>query len=273
MRMKSTDIKSVDKAQELKSSFIISLELIKRLILRNIFVRYRQSLMGYLWAFIIPVVMVLFFGYITSTRVITVGATPFAYPVFALFNVIIWQYFAGILVGSTGSLSAAGALVTKINFPKETLVFSAVGQPLFELLIKLPLLIGAFLWYGVKPDLNVLFIPFLLLPLTLLAIGAGFILSIANLLFKDIESVAGIIASYGMFAAPIIYPPSHIYPFSLLNVLNPFSPYIIASQNLIATGETGNSLVLSLWIVISVLVFIVSWLFFRSSLPRVIERA
>ena len=100
-----------------------SRELVLRLAHRDIAVRYRNSFLGYLWAVLVPVVTVALFSYLVSRRVVPVGETSIPYPAFALWNIVVWQLFANVLVGSTISLADAGSLVTRINFNKEVIVW------------------------------------------------------------------------------------------------------------------------------------------------------
>ena len=252
---------------------VASRELIWRLIYRDISVRYRQSILGYLWAVIPPILTVTIFTFLTSQRVLPIGNVPLPYPVFALWSISVWQLFAGALTESTNSLVKAGSLVTKINFSKEALVISAVGQPLFDFVIRLLPIAVVFAWYGIVPPWEALFIPLLLLPVLLLATGLGFFLAIANLAIRDIGSAVGMVLIFGMFAAPVLYPPPVTAPFFLINILNPFSPLLIATQDLLAYGELQHLDILIGGCLFALLTFLVGWRVFHLTMPRVAERA
>jgi len=92
----------------------------------------------------------------------------------------IWQLFTGGLTATTQSLANAGSLIGKINFPREALLFSAMGGVLFEFLLRSAMVLSVFAWYAMKPDSGlqvawtVVFVPLLLVPLTLLTVGLGF---------------------------------------------------------------------------------------------------
>ncbi len=176
-------------------------ELIWRLVYRDISARYRQSVLGYIWAILPPLVTVAIFTFLTSNRVLPIGEMPLPYPVFALWSIGVWQLFSQSLAACTNSLTNAGSLVTKINFPKETLVISAVGQPLIDFLIRLLPTIIVFFWYEIIPSLAALWIPILLIPVILMAIGLGFFFAIANLAIRDIGNAVGMALTFGMFAA------------------------------------------------------------------------
>ena len=250
-----------------------SRELIWRLVVRDLSVRYRQSILGYAWAILPPIVMVAAFTFLARTRVLTIGQTSFPYVSYALWSIGVWQLFSGSLQACTNSLTTAGSLVTKINFPKEALIFGAIGQPLFDFLVRLIPVIIVFIWQRVVPAWQALFLPFVFVPILLLALGFGFVLAVANLLLRDIGNALGIVLTFGMFLAPIVYPPPVDWPFVLVNVLNPFSPLLIASQDLVSTGHLSMPSAFALAWLFSLIVFLLGWRFFRMAINRIAERA
>ena len=250
-----------------------SRELLVTLLMREISSRYRQSILGYMWALVIPLATVLVFSYLTSKRILPIGDPPLPYPAFAIWNVVVWQLFAGTLVSTTQSLVAAGSLVTKMRFPKETLVFASTGQPLIEFAIKLVPVAIVFSLYDVDFKFAFLLVPFTLIPILCLAIGLGFIFSVANLVIRDTENIVGLITAFGIFLAPILYPPPMSSPFNLVNTLNPFSPLLIASQDLISHGALHHWNIYWPALLFALLTFLGGWHIFRIGLARVIERA
>lgn len=246
-----------------------SRELIWRLIVRDISARYRQSVLGYVWAILPTVVAVTIFAFLTSSRTIPVSETPIPYVAYALWNIGVWQLFASCLINCTNSLTSAGSLVSKVKFPKETLVIAALGQPLFDFLIRLVPVTFVFTSYDVSLDWEAVFVPLILVPAILLALGLGFLLSIANLVLRDVGSVLGVILTFGIFLAPVLYPPPTTWPSILINILNPFSPILIASQDLIAYGSLSMPQEFLFSCLLSVLVFLVGWRLFRIAMPRV----
>lgn len=258
---------------QMLQDFVRSRELIWRLIVRDLSVRYRQSFLGYAWAIFPPIVMVAVFTFLSRTRVLPIGKTSFPYVSYALWSIGIWQLFAGSLLACTHSLTTAGSLVTKINFPKEVLLFGAIGQSLFDFLVRLIPVIVVFIWQGVTPTWQVIFLPLILLPIILMALGIGLVLAIANILVRDIGNALGLVLAFGIFLAPVLYPPPLNWPFVLINILNPFSPLLIASQDLIASGRLSMPQELAFSCLLSVFVFLIGWRFFRVSIRRITERA
>jgi lipopolysaccharide transport system permease protein len=251
------------------NEFLNSRELIWRLILRDIAARYRQSMFGYLWAVLPSIVTVIVFAALTQSQTIPVAETALPYVAYALWSISVWQLFAGCLSVCTNSLVSAGSLVSKVNFPKEALVLAAIGHPLLDFMIRLVLVAFVFIWYGVPFKAQMIFVPFILLPAILLAIGLSFVLSIINLVLRDIGSILGVTLTFGMFLTPVLYPPPTTWPSSLINILNPLSPVLIASQDVIAYGSLLQPQAFLFSSLFSMLVFLVGWRLFRLTIYRV----
>lgn len=247
--------------------------LIWLLIRRDISVRYRQSILGYVWAVVPPILTVAIFAFLNASRVIPIGDTRIPYVAFAIWGLSVWQLFAGCLSACTISLVAGGALVTKVNFPRETLVIAALGQPIFDFCVRLVPVIAVFVWYGVMPHWGVVFVPPLLLIVTLLALGFGFVLSIANLVLRDTGNALGMALSVGMFLTPVLYPAPVRWPFYLVNVLNPLSPFVTATQDLIAIGYVSRPEMLVAACLFSLVLTCGGWRAFHVTIPRVVGYA
>jgi lipopolysaccharide transport system permease protein len=251
------------------NEFLNSRELIWRLILRDIAARYRQSMFGYLWAVLPSIVTVIVFAALTQSQTIPAAETALPYVAYALWSISVWQLFAGCLSVCTNSLVSAGSLVSKVNFPKEALVIAAIGHPLLDFMIRLVVVAFVFIWYGVPFKAQMIFVPFILLPAILLAIGLSFVLSIINLVLRDIGSILGVTLTFGMFLTPVLYPPPTTWPSSLINILNPLSPVLIASQDVIAYGSLLQPQAFLFSSLFSMLVFLVGWRLFRLTIYRV----
>ncbi len=247
-------------------------EIIYVLMKRDIVIRYRQSILGFLWVILPQMVAACIFAYLQGKRMLPFEDTGLPYLLFAIWNLSIWQLFSGILVGATSSLVGAGPLVTKINFPKETLVFASLGQPIVDFAVRLALVIALFIWKGIFPPLQALFIPFLLLFILFLALGFGFILSIINLAIRDVGNGIGIVLTFSVFLAPILYPQPTDWPFVLIN-FNPITPLLIAMQDLLTKGNVTQPYMVLASCLFSLLIFLMGWRFFCLTIPRVVERA
>ena len=250
-----------------------SRRLIWLLILRDLSVRYRQSILGYVWAVVPQIATVAVFAFLHSSRVLPIGGTKIPYIAYLLWGISVWQLFAGCLTNCANSLTASGSLVTKINFPREALVIAALGQPVFDFVVRLVPVITVFIWWSVSPSWQALFMPLFLLPIVLLALGLGFVLSISNLVIRDTANALGTALTIGMFLTPVLYPPPVRWPFYLINVLNPLSPLMAASQDLVAGGFLTQPEMFIVACIFSTALFLAGWRAFRITILRVIGYA
>jgi lipopolysaccharide transport system permease protein len=246
-----------------------SRRLIWLLMLRDISVRYRQSILGYVWAVVPQIATVGVFAFLHASRVLPIGGTRIPYVAYAVWGISVWQFFAGCLLSCTNSLASSGSLVTKVNFPREALVIAAVGQPTFDFLVRLVPVIAVFVWYGVTPSWGSVFMPLVLLPVMLLALGLGFVLSIANFVIRDTGNALGTALTIAMFLTPVLYPPPVRWPFILVNFLNPLSPLLTASQDLLAGGYLTRPEMFTAACLLSLILALASWRAFRVTIPRV----
>lgn len=240
---------------------------------RDILARYRQSIMGYLWIILLPVGTVAIVGFLAGRRILLVGETPLPYLLFALCNLTVWMLFAGILAATTNSLKGAGPLVTRINCARDAIVIAAIAQPLVDFIVRLLVVASVFIWFGISPPWHALYAALLLLPLIVMAVGLGFFLSILNLVINDVGYALGIILTFAVFLAPILYPPPVEWPFYLVNILNPVSPFLIGMQDLIAHGRVSQPQSLAAASLFAVFVFLCGWRLFNLAIPRVVQRA
>ena len=257
--------------REMIAEMVDSRELTWRLFLRDFSARYRQSVLGYIWAILPALVTTATFTWLNRSHVLPIAGTTLPYPVFVLLGMTVWQLFASGLTNATNSLVGASALITKINFPRETLVISAYGQAIFEFGIRIFLLAAAFALYRVVPAWTIILIPLVMIPLSLLTLGLGCVFALINGVMRDAGQVVTFLLTFWMFLTPVVYPVkpgSH----SLLNVVNPVSPFVIAAQDLATTGHLTQPLNFAIGCAVSVVVFLLGWRVFHLTEPRIVER-
>jgi lipopolysaccharide transport system permease protein len=258
--------------RDMMRELIQSRELMWRLFLRDLSARYRQSVFGYVWAVMPAIVTVVTFTYLKGSGTLPIGQTNMPYPTYVLLGISVWQLFATGLTRTTQSLVQASAIITKINFARETLVLAAFGESIFNFLIRIVLIGVVFAWYRVVPAWTIIFVPFMLIPLALMTVGFGFIMSIANGVFRDIGNSLTLVLTFAMFLTPVIYPPPTQWPKVLINYLNPVSPFIIATRDLTTTGTLSQPDGLFYASAAGLVVFLVSWRIFHLAMSRIAER-
>jgi lipopolysaccharide transport system permease protein len=249
-----------------------SRELMWRLFLRDFSARYRQSLLGISWAIINPLITVGIFVFLNRSGILNIGETPVPYPVFALIGVSIYGVFSTGLSACSSSIIGAGSMVVKINFPKVSLVIAAMGQAVVEFLVRLIMIILLLMLYGFSPRLSSLFLPFALLPLILLTLGMGLLLSLLAGVLRDIIYLVSFFTTLFLFLVPALYPTPQTGILVVLNKWNPLSHLLIGCRDILITGVLSNPSEFLWASLFSILIFLVSWRIFFLSEPRIAER-
>lgn len=247
-------------------------ELIWRLCLRDIAGTYKQSVLGFVWAIAPPLAVVGIFVFLSSSRVLSIGNTTLAYPVYILLGLTVWGVFANVLQAITNSLTRAANLIHKMRFPREALVLAATGQALLDVGIRALLFVVVSVLLQTSFNPAVLLAPLAVAPLLLLAIGIGCVLAVVNALVRDVGSALGVALQFAMFLTPVVYPRPVRWPHSLINYLNPVSPFVIAAQDLATTGQLSMPLAWAGASVLGCVVFVAGLYVFRLAQPLIAER-
>lgn len=259
-------------ARAMLSDLARARELSWRLFVRDISALYRQSVLGVLWSFAPPVVTALIFILLQRSSVLNLAETSIPYPVYVLTGTILWQVFTESLNAPLRSAKASQSLLVRVNFPREALIISATLVVLFNLLIKVVVLAGLFLVFGVPLTWGVLVASVPVLMLVFLGIGAGMLLVPVGMLYSDVTAALPTLTQILFFLTPVVYAPPQTFPLSLIVALNPVSPLLIAARDLAVQGQLLNPGPFLLASALALLLLLAGWIIYRISLPIVIER-
>ncbi len=247
-------------------------ELIMRFAIRDIIANYKQSIMGVLWVFIMPLFTVATFVYLNYSGVFNIGETSIPYPAYALLGVTIWQLFGTGINACTTSLTGAGNLISKINFAKESMIFSSLIRTIFDFIVRIFLLVGVFAIYKIVPSWTIIFLPFALIPILLFTLGLGFIVAVLNGIFRDTIQIVSIATTFLMFITPVLYPPPSMEPVVTLNKINPIGILVIGARDIVINGGLTQPVEFVYASIFSILFFLFSWRAFHMMEPRIAER-
>lgn len=182
-------------------------ELLYFLTLRDIKVRYKQTLMGVAWVIIQPLTTALIFTLVFSRFVrLEAGALP--YPLFALSGLLLWLFLANAVTNSTNSLVTNANLITKVYFPRMFIPAASVAAGLVDLAVAFLLLVVLCFYYHVPLTLNLLLLPLFVFLVALLALGIGLLSAAVTVKYRDLRHALPFIIQLWMFASPVIYPTS-----------------------------------------------------------------
>lgn len=242
------------------------------LALREIQIRYKQSVIGIAWAVMQPLVMTLIFTLIFGLLV-KIPTDEVPYPVFVLSGLLFWQYFSKVVSESAGSLVKNEGIITKVFFPRLLLPLVPALSAAVDFGIALVILLLLMLVYGVAPTPYVLLLPLVLLFTGLLGYGIGLMLSPINAIYRDIGIALPFFVQIGMFLTPVIYPVSFVPDaYQWVFVLNPVAT-LLDTARAVLLGSPLPSLmaygILCLW---TLFIFTLGFRTFRKLEPAIVDR-
>lgn len=203
-------------------------ELLYQLTLRDIRVRYKQAVMGFGWAILMPALIVLAgllvryaMAHIAGKEIETGSIAGVA------IKALPWSFFVGALNFATSSLTNNRNLVTKIYFPREVLPLSATLAQVFDTVIGAIVLFIFLPFIGMNFSITILWFPILAFLLFLITVSAAFFFSCANLFFRDAKYIAQVLLTFGIFFTPVFFEPAMFGNLgSKIMILNPLSPLL-----------------------------------------------
>jgi homopolymeric O-antigen transport system permease protein len=182
-------------------------ELIYFFMWRDIKVRYKQTILGILWAIIQPLftmlVFALFFG-----RLAKVPSDGIPYPIFSYTALVPWTFFATGLTQASNSLVQNSNMLKKIYFPRMAMPIATVMAGCVDFCLAFVVLLGMMVFYGTVPTWKVVWLPFFLLLALVTCLGVSLWLSTMNVQFRDVRYTIPFITQFWMLATPIAYPSS-----------------------------------------------------------------
>jgi lipopolysaccharide transport system permease protein len=258
--------------REMLNDLLASRELAWRLFVRDTSSEYRQSLLGYLWIFLSPFIATVPWVFLNSQGIINIAVTEIPYFLYVMVGMMLWQVFAESISMPLGRVGDYKILLSKANFPRETLIISGGYQILFRASSRLACIVIFAALFGASIPLSIFLAPLGILMLLLVGTIIGLMILPLGMLYKDIEKVLPIATTLCFFATPVVYPAPTKWPAVLLVRLNPISPILSASREVITTGVPMVILPFLIYSIISVILLFGAWVVYRVSMPHLVER-
>ena len=229
--------------------------LISNFIQRDLRLKYRNSLLGYFWSLLEPLLLS---GVYFVLFVIIKGSPEPNYPLWVIIGVITWGHFSQSLGGTIGSLTQNSGLIKQVYFPREIFAITKVGSSLA--ITALGLLVAIPLMYilNIQPNGNLLMVPIGLIMVSMLSLGVGLLLACLNAVNRDIEHFFRFVTRAGFFLSPVMWTIEMV-PKSLEGYImaNP----MVVPITMIRNGIDGNNLgIESLYVIYSILFCTISLL-------------
>jgi lipopolysaccharide transport system permease protein len=245
-------------------------ELIRNLVIRDLKVRYKNSVLGVLWSLLNPLLMTLVFT-VVFTLMLRSGIED--YPVFFMCGYLPWSFLAVSLTGGTNSIVGNAHLIKKVYVPREVLPLSQVLSNLVNFLLALIVLFGMILVFQIQLTPAVFLLPVIILAQVLFTLGVSFFLATANVFYRDTEHILQVLMQAWFFLTPVFYPIT-ILPESsqilgmTVNIqlwarrLNPMASLVASYRDILYRGSPTGLDFLFRTIVTCVAVFVIGYLVF-----------
>ena len=174
---------------------------------RDILVRYKQTVIGVLWAVIRPVLtMIVFTLVFQKLAAMPSDGLPYAVMIYA--GMLPWQFFSSSMAEASNSLISNANMLSKIYFPRLIVPASAVIVSFVDFLIAMVIMAGLMVWYGVVPNWQIVTLPVFVLLAFFVSTGIGLWLAAVNVKYRDFRYVVPFIVQFGIYATPVGYASS-----------------------------------------------------------------
>lgn len=245
-----------------------------RLASRNIRSKYRQSVLGIFWALIPPLGNALIWVVLNQTRIVSVSGSDVAnYPLYAITGTTLWSIFSISILTPIQTIQANRSILTKINFPRESLIYNAVYEIGFSACIAFIIIVLEFLYFGIPitPD-TLLFLPGLV-TLGLLGLALSLLILQLSMLYSDIHFALPSVIQFGMYLSPVIYVNTRFTGWASILNYNPVSPVLnFTRAKLLGMEYTGGGETVMLVFLGALLFTLVGMVIQRMTAEILIER-
>ncbi len=242
-------------------------ELLRTFVSKDVRSRYKGSVLGFAWNFAIPLLQLLVFWILFGiiVRVAPPGDYPFA--IFLFTGLLPWNFFAGSLLGGSGSVLANANLVKKIYFPLQILPLTTVLAELVTLLLSLVILAAVVLVFGIGFSWYLILLPIPIIIQFIICYGLASFFACANVFYRDVGHIMGIVVMAWMYLTPVLYPLQLVADKAAwANVaihLNPLTGIITAYQQIILAHQPPDWPWLGYSLACAILAFLVGFYVFN----------
>lgn len=174
---------------------------------REVTVLYKQTVLGFMWAIIRPVISMIIFSVVFGSLA-KIPSDDIPYPIFSYVALVPWIYFSSTMSKSTQSLLGGTGIFTKVYFPRLIIPLTPVLAGLVDFIISLSIVGALMVYYNIPPTVNLVWLPLLVAIMIMTSAGIGMWLSAMALQYRDIRHAMQFIVQLMMYAAPVVWPMS-----------------------------------------------------------------
>lgn len=230
-------------------------ELLYTFIWRDVKVRYKQTVLGFLWVIIQPLFMTVIFTFFFG-NLAGIPSDNVPYPLFVLAALLPWALFSEGITRSTLSMVSNASIMTKVYFPRLIMPLSGVISPLVDFTMSMSVLVVMMVYYGYVPTLMVVFLPIFIVLAMATSFSVGVWASALNVKYRDFQYTIPFLIQIWLFASPVVYPSS-LLPESLQFLYN-LNPMVAVIEGfrwvLLGTEAPGSGTFVSVGVVVALLI-------------------
>jgi len=239
---------------------------------RDLRAKYRESYLGYLWLIAPPLTTMLVWVFLNAQRIVRVE-TEIPYPLFVLIGTTVWSSFVGSLMSPLASFRGGAPVFMKLKVAPEAFVLSGFYGSVFDLLIRLLLLIPVFLIFKYTPPVTALLFPLAVVMLLTMALAAGLFLIPIGGFYSDVANAVSTFIGLLMFTVPVVYPiPEGDGLLATVMRYNPLTPGVSLCRETLTSGDLTFLPAALAWFAAALLVSFFAILILRIALPHLVER-
>ncbi len=247
-------------------------ELAWRLFVRDLSAQYRQTFLGYIWAFLPPLVASLTFIFLNSQGIINIDTGGIPYPAFAMMGTLLWQVFVDAITSPPTALNGAKAMLAKINFPREAILMGGLYMVLFNFLIRLLLVAAVMAFWRITPSGTILFFPVAMAALLVTGFAIGLALTPLAGLYGDVTRAIPMVAQFWMLLTPVVYPARTDGLAGILATWNPVSPLITCARESLTGMPLSLLPAFAIVTACALIATFIGLIVFRIAMPHLIAR-
>ena len=240
-------------------------QLYQQFLLRDLRARYKQTFVGFGWAVIQPLVMMVIFTIIFG-RFAKIPSDGIPYPIFSYTALLPWTLLSTGLNFGVNSLTTNVSLVTKVYFPREIIPLASISAATVDFFVASTIFVGLMWWYKISVSVGFLLIVPLIILQLLVMITVVLILSVWNVRYRDVRQGLPFVIQVWMYASPIVYPLS-IVPekWKTFYVMNPMVGIIDGYRAIILRGETLDVITLLPALILALIGLPLAYIYFKKS--------
>jgi lipopolysaccharide transport system permease protein len=244
-----------------------------RLAERNIRARYRQSVLGIIWALIPPLATAGIWIFLNQHKIVTFDYTGGNYALFVITGTMLWSVFSIAVTMPIQSIQANAPILVKVNFPREALMITAFYEIVFAAIISLVIIVASILLFQIPvTGYTLLFIPAVFILIVLGMCVGTFLLPFA-ILYKDIQFALPALLQIAMYATPVVYTTTELSGALKIFALNPVSPVLMSARDWLLGLQSPSGLLTVVCIgLISIVVLVAGFILQRIAMQILIER-